>query len=183
MRLPSLQNGTVFECHYDDDGATAQPACQTDGSVWQGAYAGVWHFSEADGTAADSGPHGLDAVPKGQVAESIAVEGVLGTGRQSSSGAEGYLSIPSYDQLKLGGRFTISAWVRANGASGYMRIFSRKRSWTEGSGWEIEMTDGSTVKFSARGAGSVNLAGTFATSLLDGWKHLALVYDDATLRP
>ena len=181
--LPELAQGTVFNCEFNDRLATEFPASQTDGSVWAGAgYAGVWHFSEEEGVAVDSSPNALDAVPMKAVANCKPVPGVIGRGRQNAvGGADGYFSIPSYDQLALGGRFTVAGWFFADEASGYMRLFSRKDSWTEDAGWEFEMSGGSFDKFNARGVGSTSINGTFKTSMKKTWKHIALVYDDATL--
>ena len=180
VRVPSLVSGTVITMTYKDPAVTAQPACQTDGSVWAAAgYAGVWHMNEASGAVADASGHGLTATPAGNTANSIAVTNApIGTARQTAtSTARGYLSIPNYNGLSLGNQFTISGWVYFTGVSGYPRLFSRKNNYTDANGWEIEMQNGSYTKFTARGIGnSSSVAGTIPT-LQKKWVHLAFVYN------
>ena len=66
VRLPAMATNTLFKMTWGDSSVTAQPASQTDGSVWQsGGYVGVWHMNEADGTVADAAGHSLAATPMG----------------------------------------------------------------------------------------------------------------------
>ena len=185
VRVPSLANDAVITMTYQDPSVTAQPACQTDGSVWTSAgYAGVWHMNEASGAVADASGHGLAATPAGNTANSIAVTNApTGTGRQTAtSAARGYLSIPNYNSLSLGNQFTMSGWVYFTGVSGYPRLFSRKNSYADANGWEIEMQSGSYTKFTARGiANSSKVDGTIPT-LQNKWVHLAFVQSGTTRR-
>ena len=183
VRVPSLVSNEVITMTYTDPSVTAQPACQTNGAVWVSAgYAGVWHMNEASGAVADATGHGLDATPKGNTANSIAyADGVVGTARQTAtSAANGYLSVPSYNDLALGNTFTMSGWIYFTGVSGYPRLFSRKKSYGDANGWEIEMKSGSYTGFTARGAGNgSNVGGTIPT-LQNSWVHLAFVYSGTT---
>ena len=184
VRVPSLVSGTVITMTYKDPAVTAQPACQTDGAVWSSAgYAGVWHMNEASGAVADASGHGLAATPAGNTANSIAVTNApTGTGRRTAtSAARGYLSIPNYNSLSLGNQFTVSGWVYFTGVSGYPRLFSRKNSYADANGWEIEMKSGSYTQFTARGIGNGSVVGGTIPTLQNNWVHLAFVYNGTSL--
>ena len=80
VRLPVLERGARFQCWYDDESITEQPASQTDGSVWRpSGYIGVWHMSELD--ARDSTGLGNDGtlVGKDNVSANAIVEGKVGS--------------------------------------------------------------------------------------------------------
>ena len=184
VRVPSLASNEVITMTFKDATVTAQPSCQTDGSVWTPAgYAGVWHMNEASGSVADATGHDLAATPAGNTANSIAVsDAPIGTGRQTATSAgRGYLSIPSYDGLSLGNQFTVSGWVYFTGVSGYPRLFSRKNSYTDANGWEIEMQNGNYTKFTARGAGNGSKVDGTIPTLQKKWVHLAFVYNGTSL--
>ena len=179
VRIPLLQNGTAFECWYDDADASALPGCQGGESVWEGVYAGVWHFSETNGVAYDSTAHDLDAVPQGRTNESVAVEGVVGMARQNAVTADSKtrLLVPSYDDLGLKGTFTFSGWFQANGGNGCMRVVSRKNGYTDQNGWEFELYSDDWKRCWICGAGEKSFYGSLPASLLDVWRHIALVYN------
>ena len=179
VRLPELQNGASFSCHYGDQEATEQPACQNDGSVWSGGYAGVWHFSEADGIAHDSTANRLDAVPQGKTEESIAVEGIIGAGRQNSVSANNptRLLVPSYDHLTLGGHFTVSGWFHAQEPNSFMRLWSRKDPFNEKGGWELEVGSWSYLDYYVYGSNGDGPNGNLPVPLNSCWQHFVIVYD------
>ena len=186
VRVPSLTNDLVFACTYGDPSVTAQPACQTDGSVWtQADYIGVWHMNESSGAVADATGHGLTATPVGNTANSVAFPaGAVGTARQTAtSAAKGSLSIPSYDSHAVGSTFTMSGWVRlsAAGASAHPRLFSRKAYYKDLNGWESVMPPSSFTGFNANGSSSAAVAGDFPTSLQNNWALITFVYNGTTL--
>lgn len=176
VKLPKLGAGTTFSMWY---GGTAAAGDTT--GTWS-AYTGVWHMDEASGSVADATGHGLTASPQGNTANSIAVEGAVGNGRQTAtSAAKGYLSVPNYDSFNLGDTFTMSGWVKMTGCTQYPRVFSRKANYTDANGWEVEMNSGSMANFSARGANNPTYSGTFNPALNTAWSHIALVYNGTTL--
>ena len=183
VRVPSFASNVVITMTYQDPSVTAQPACQTDGSVWTSAgYAGVWHMNEASGAVADASGHGLAATPAGNTANSIAAAGKVGTARQTAtSAASGYLSVPNYNDLALGDTFTMSGWVYFTGISGYPRVFSRKKNYGDANGWEIEMKSGSYTAFTARGVANSKTVGGTIPTLQNSWVHLVFVYDGTAL--
>ena len=150
-------------------------------AVWSD-YVGVWHMDEASGSVADATGHGLTASVMGNAANSVAVAGAVGNGRQTATAAaKGYLSVPNYDRFGLGNTFTMSGWVKMTACTAYPRVFSRKANYTDSNGWEMEMSSGSMANFGARGSNNPSYSGTFNPALNTAWSHLVLVYDGATL--
>ena len=177
VKLPEMDAGTTFSMWYGGAAAAADAT-----GTWS-AFTGVWHMDEASGSVADATGHGLTASPQGNTANSVAVAGPVGNGRQTAtSAAKGYLSVPNYDSFGLGGTFTMSGWVKMTACTAYPRMFSRKANYTDANGWEIEMKNGSMANFTARGSGnSSNVDKPLSTTLQDAWSHLAFVYSGATL--
>lgn len=178
VKVPSLTASTELTAFFGgaaniDNDPTA---------VWSG-YVGVWHMDEASGSVADATGHGLTASVMGNSANSVAVAGAVGNGRQTATAAaKGYLSVPNYDRFGLGSTFTMSGWVKMSACTAYPRVFSRKANYTDANGWEMEMNNGSMATFGARGINnSPGYSGTFSPSLQNAWSHLVLVYDGATL--
>lgn len=186
VRVPSVTKTTTFTMYFCGSDDTANNPAAT----WAGAsYVGVWHMDETSGPVADATGHGLTATPAGVYAASSArytgVDAPVGHARQTGGNAstKGYLSIPSYDSFNVGGNFTMSGWVRATGLANYPRLFSRKNSYTDTNGWEIEMSN-SFTSFKARGASNSPVAsGTFADDgFKNKWMHAAIVYNGKSLK-
>ena len=177
VNIPVVTNGATFYMLYGS--GVAVPAVA---DTWS-RYVGVWHMDEASGSVADATGHGLTASPQGNTANSVAVAGAVGNGRQTAtSAAKGYLSVPNYDSFGLGHTFTMSGWVKMTACTQYPRVFSRKANYTDANGWEVEMNNGSMANFAARGINnSPGYSGTFSPSLQNAWSHLAFVYSGATL--
>jgi len=181
VRVSALSTGATFRMYW---GGTATLGAVDSTETWS-AYAGVWHMNEADGAVADSTGHGLTATPKGDSDISVAVTDVdapTGIGRQTATAAKkSYLSVPTYDSLALGGKFTIMGWAKMTSASGCTRLFSRKNGYKDSNGWETEFGDGSKTAFSARGASESSYSATLP-SLMDAWVHVAIAYDNSTAK-
>ncbi len=187
VRLPVCTNNASFSMTWGDAAIAAQPACQTDGSVWTAAgYVGVWHMSEASGTVADATAHGLTATPGGDyTANSIAVSGKIGNARQNAASASqpGNLVVPNYDAFNVSNTFAVGGWFYlTDNSSSDNRFFSRKETYTESGGWEI-MHKGGQSSLSNR---KINVRGktnskTITSSGLDiagtGWNHFLFVYN------
>jgi hypothetical protein len=146
VRFPVLANNTAVTMTYKDPSATAQPACQTNGSVWTGAnYIGVWHFSEDGGTAADSTGHGLNGAQTGST--SLAPQSKVGGARAVASGA---LQVANYEATYGGATvFSASGWFYCPGVTaGYRSIMNKKTTagaaWNSASGWYLEMNNSLT---------------------------------------
>ncbi|MGI5869063.1 MAG: DUF2341 domain-containing protein [Kiritimatiellia bacterium] len=175
VKVPELAQGTTIYAYYGglDSGV---PSTNT----WSD-YAGVWHMGEDSGTAYDATANNLHGTPSGSKADLMVAypNGVVGKARVNVSGTS-YLSVPDYDALGLGGTFSISGWFLADSVAAYPRLFSRKDSYASTDGWEIEMSNGSTVKASARGASSRSVTIDTPDITVD-WVHLVLVYNGTTL--
>ena len=179
VRLPSLSGTTTsFYLRWND----AAPPAYTPSAVWSGAdFAGVWHMNGASGVVADATGHGLDATPEGNTANSIGVNGAIGTARRTATEAErGYLSIPSYDSLGLESTFVISGWFNLDGIVKEHRLFSRKASYNVANGWEVETPGTAYTTIRARAANDKKFDCTIP-SLKSTWVHLAFIYNDASL--
>ena len=180
VSVPQLSGSTAIFFRYG--AAAADLPANTPEAVWSRAgYVGVWHMAEESDTVADAAGNGLAATPKGGAVECGAVEGVIGNGRCTATTTRGYLSIPDYNALGLGGSFTISAWVKADSVSGYPRIFSRKNAYSDNNGWEIEMSNGSTTTFSARAAGNNTTVSGNLPDVTADWRLVTFAYDGNTL--
>ena len=185
VKVPTVAAGTTFNAYYGND--VDVPSTAT--SVWVG-YKGVWHMNEASGNALDATGNGLDAVPtknsgyKGDPLEDmIGAEGVFGLARINATDAaqkRTYLSVPAYHMTDAS-KFTISGWFRmTDPKTGYARIFSSKKTYSDKYGFEIECAQGSAVKLSPRGASQTAPSVTIP-SLVDNWVHLLFVYDSTTV--
>ena len=105
----------------------------------------------------------------GNAANSVAVEGAVGNGRQTATdAAKGYLSVPNYDRFGLGGTFTMSGWVKMTACTAYPRMFSRKANYTDANGWEMEMSSGSMArhKMLAPSRGRPSSRATWAAAII-----------------
>ena len=193
VRVPSVTKTTTFTMCFCGSDDTVNNSAAT----WTGAnYVGVWHMDEENGTVADATGHGLTATPMGDASVSVRYSGTdapIGHARQTgTSSAKGYLTIADNNLLDVGDTFTMSGWVYFTDIqSGKAeRIFSRKGTYSDQNGWEIEMNAGSDNAFSARGShkdngksggGAVGCTGNFKPSLKNKWTHVALVYNGAQL--
>ena len=178
--LPRMANGTSFYMHYGD---AAPPPCAPS-NVWLNAgYIGVWHMNEASGNVADATGHGLTAIPKGTRAatDSIGTNGVIGVCRQNSrSGTRGsgnnncFLQVaPAAAISAIDGCCTASQWIKLTEVDHRnVRPYSRKTSYSEGGGFECEIT-APTATIRAGGTSNVQLS----LSPVGQWVHLAAVYD------
>ena len=109
--VPVVTNGTTFTMHYGDASVAAQPACQTDGSVWSGAnYKGVWHMDSVD--PADSSPNGFDG--RKQTSNLSVVDGPLGAAVNfpRTTTGDGITCGEVLPNSQLTGGFTIEGWCR-----------------------------------------------------------------------
>ena len=186
VRLPSMQNGTMFMVCWGSPLVTRMDICGD--NVWAD-YAAVWHLGETDGLAFCSTTNALDATPQGATENSIGVDGKVGTARQNAvNGSFGYLKVPYHNKLNLGNQFTVSGWfnVKAHNSKDD-RLFSRKASFNEGIGWEIVVKDNSAATAHVRGPvyqddATHNAKASLSPVLAaNGWQYFTAVYDGANV--
>ena len=109
--VPVVTNGASFTLHYGDTSVAAQPACQTDGSVWSGAnFKGVWHMDSVD--PADSSPNGFNG--RRQTAALSVTTGPLGAAVNfpRTTTGDGISCGEVLANSELTGGFTIEGWCR-----------------------------------------------------------------------
>ena len=181
VKIPSLTADTQITCRYGGPSYKHTPA-----KTWS-AYIGVWHMNEASGNAVDSTGHGLDGVPTGFNTALMVGEATAPTGKgrvnQKASGAgtgsSNRLSIPSYNNyITDHSKFTLSGWFKSTDKAGYPRPLSRKTSYNDTSGWEIQYDSDSATSVSARGSDGKSVVtmknGPDSTA---GWLNLAFVFN------
>lgn len=195
VRLPALQGTeTSFYFRWNDSG----PAENIPSNVWAADYAGVWHMNGASGVTPDSTGHELHAVPK-VVPEkgveskldtfSIGVSGKVGTARQTATSKKesnkecegGYLQIPNYDNLALGGTFAMSGWLYQTSTSGQPGLIGRKPAYNSTHGWEVELKNYTTAKVRGASAADNSTNGMTLHTKQNTWAHLVFVYDNTTV--
>lgn len=179
VKVPSLSAATTISMCYGNNVSVPD---NYPTSVWSD-YVGVWHMAEESGTVADATGNGLTATPKGTTEQMTSVEGVIGGARiNATSAVKNYYSIPSYSGV--GGAFTISAFVKATAKNGYHRLFSRKDSYTEAGGFEVENNNGDLTKYTVRGTNN-DKSGTITVQngAIDAWTHFMLAFNGNAVIP
>ena len=184
VKVPALTATTKIIAKWGDDAVTGKPAEQAKGAVWGAAgYAGVWHFSEENGTAYDSTANGLDGEAKGaNVNELVPYESsVVGKARQITTPTtknKNYFEVAYSSALDLGATLTASGWFKGTAQSNG-RMFSTKSTWNGAAGWETQWKASNQVQ--ARGADGAGVTLTIPSSTQSGWVHLSFVFDGANL--
>ncbi len=184
VRIPSLAKGTTFTMRWGD----ASPAAQTAANTWNVNYVGVWHMGEASGTCANSSQCGskYDAEPVGNATSAsvryAGTDAPVGYARQTAAASgtanAACLSVPSYDDEKVGGVFTMSGWVyMPSYATQWPRLFARVENWNVASGWECQF-ESSATKLQTRGSGSYSskVVATVPT-WIGKWTHFVFTYN------
>ncbi|MBN2309256.1 MAG: DUF2341 domain-containing protein, partial [Candidatus Hydrogenedentes bacterium] len=179
VELPRLaRRDTAILACWGNPAASEPPAYATNGDTWAARYAGVWHFTEADGPRADSSPAANHAEPEGE--PRCDASGVIGAAL-ALDGADDSLVLPGL--LPIGNSdITVSAWVNVPTAgsgglepSERVGILLGNFRDTPCSNWEIRQ--GGELRMFWNG-GEIDQAG--ATDLRDGaWHHVAWVRDKA----
>ena len=188
VRLPVLQGTeTSFYFRWNDSG----PAENISANVWAADYAGVWHMNGALGVTPDSTGNELHAVPKvvptkGDESKldtfSIGVPGKVGTARQtatSNTDEGGYLQIPNYDNLALGGTFAMSGWLYQTHTKDSPGLIGRKPAYNSAQGWEVELKNYTSAK--VRGASGASESAMNLPTAKNTWAHLVFVYNNTTV--
>ena len=190
VKLPALSGtDTSFYFRWNDSG----PAENISANVWAAGYAGVWHMNGASGVTIDSTGHELHAVPKvvpdkGDESKldtfSIGVSGKVGTARQtatSNTNEGGYLQIPNYNNLELGGTFAMSGWLYQTSSYGEPGLIGRKPVYSSTHGWEVELKNWTTAKVRGASADDNSSNGMTLHTKQNTWAHLVFVYNNTTV--
>ena len=150
VRLPSMQNGTLFTMCWGSSLVTLKDVC--DDNVWDG-YVGVWHLKETDDggvTIHDSTTNKLDGIAASDNKGSLAVtDGAVGGARriaQDNYHAAGIIvDVLSSASKKtaaesLGINFSASFWMRADGVVRYSNLIGRRKG-DNGTSWGFRFYD------------------------------------------
>ena len=161
VRIPALTKNLAFECRYDDSAVTAQPASQSDGSVWKpSGYIGVWHMDEVD--AKDSTGLGADGTGKGNQT----TDGAIGPGQLFDGHSKidcGAGPAAAFDK-----GFSVECWVRPD-LFGGDRVFVWK-----GGCFSAKMSSASQLRFTTLGLTHHDIGGA---DLVQGeWSHLVYTF-------
>lgn len=190
VKLPALSGtDTSFYFRWNDSG----PAENISANVWAADYAGVWHMNGASGVTPDSTGNELHAVPKvvptkGDESKldtfSIGVSGKVGTARQtatSNTNEGGYLQIPNYNNLALGGTFAMSGWLYQTSSYGEPGLIGRKPVYSSAHGWEVELKNYTTAKVRGASADDNSSNGMTLHTKEKTWAHVFFVYNNTTV--
>lgn len=177
VKVPTIKAGDTIVCRYGMFKPFTLPA-----GVWS-EYLGVWHFDTiSEGSTPDATGNGLHMTAK-NVTTQVAVDGgqfgnSIVNCAASGSNAGGFLS-PVYTDKFTSSQFTVSGWFNRNGhgANGYERYFSSKASHGDANGFEMENTNGSATKCTARGSAGDAVSVTTPDQFASGWIKYTLVYD------
>ena len=122
VRVPSLVANAVFTMTYADPSVTAQPACQTDGSVWSSAgYAGVWHMNSS--SPADASASGNDGTAVGNAA--VVAAGKIGSALSIPTTADYVTCGQHLANSDIVNGFSVEGWVCQQGYSGNQAFFGK----------------------------------------------------------
>jgi hypothetical protein len=129
VRLPSIDNGTVFYLHYSD--AAVGSSTENKPGVWDANYKGVWHLKETPAGVADEvkdstsngndgtgevGPASFPTQTAGQVDGSLAFDGTL----------ERDVVVPHDASLQFATNMTVSAWAKTTSSDDQSRLIVAK---------------------------------------------------------
>ena len=185
VRVPQIDAGSVIDSIWLYYGNAAPPA-QSQGEVWSGTYAGVYHLSDnpfldtiRDSTGAN------DGVPQGSMNAANQKAGIAG-GALDFDGVDDYIAlgtgnhVPAFD-VGPGMERTVEAWLRTSGG-GVRPVVGQEASC---SGWALTMLDDGTLQGSLFLDQNGFCPATHvyvpespeATYDDDQWHHVALVLD------
>jgi hypothetical protein len=142
-------------------------------------FEGVWHLGEAIGAVRDATRNGFAGSRNGSASR---VPGQIGYAQVFRTDGD-FFDLGNVCNPDTSG-FTVSAWVKPSGTSGYRAILSKSAgdAPTANYGWLFEVgKDGALAAFTASAAGSWGDEGTFVSAsnifLADTttWHHVAVV--------
>lgn len=203
VKVPTLTATTRIWAWSGHDPLSSAPSYYVrKGAVWTGGTAGTWHFDEQVVDNQSTGAHD-DATGNGLTARqnrNVSVAGVVGgaqrTIRDGTNSEYMQVTNSTAAALDTGSAFTLSGWLRWDGAAppGNSRIASRKNAHDNGDGWElIQLKDTSSpVRYPllVRGAGNLITARfdglstnpPYINLFNTGWWHLTMVYQGTMVR-
>ena len=167
VKIPSINNGTVFYIYYGNASIGASTEQAT--SVWDSNYKGVWHMGEASGNISDSTSNGYTGT---DYASATGKTGKIGSGQQFD-GTNDYFDITGLTWTPT--TFSVEWWINPTSNADYNQGIAAHGSWgaynchSDVNGGGYCGTD-TTNRFTPTQLPS----GTYATS---AWNHFVFTYD------
>jgi hypothetical protein len=184
VKLPVVSHtvDTVFYMSYGNPSASNQ---QSQTSVWDSNYQGVWHLSNGTTlSASDSTSHGNN----GTIANATAIAGQI-DGGASFNGSNAYVDFGGAPSLQITASMTVESWINVSGfpgATNAVGVFGMGYNWGfNNTGWIVYLgTDGGSnhyFKWTCNNNGSDHGTGSLVTTISSGtWHHLVGTFDGAT---
>jgi hypothetical protein len=166
VQVPSLSQDTSIWASWGDTAQNSQQAYTTNGAVWDGGYAGVWHLDETNSVEdlRDSTSNGNDGTDNGT--ENTA--SVIASGQSFTKADEDYIDCGNDASLEITGNLTLSVWAKLDTTSGNYALLSKRVS---ANGYELLVKTGSTT---ISLLGDNNAAATGITWDTNTWHHYAV---------
>ena len=153
------------------------------GAPYTAGMVAEWRLDECSwngttGEVKDSGQNALDGTAMGN-ATTIGSGKVCRAGYFDGSGD--YVEVPSSDELKLTGPFTLSLWVKVyQNASDWVRLAGKGNSTNRNYG--LWLATNGTILFQIYSDGGYGNAQTTVTVNDGNWHHVVGVYDQSTMK-
>jgi hypothetical protein len=190
VQVPLLASSTRVWFHAGNSEVAGYPSYYArQGGAWTPEFKGVWHLGEnvvnnqTAGVHADATANRLEALQRGNAP----VAGIVGKAQRTEKANNEYLIVTNKlsAALDVGSQFTLSSWVRWEGAAptSNSRMFARKNTFQDPNGFEIiQLYQAASPQhqFWVRGAGSSNPA-TYACTTVSAvsttWWHMTVVFN------
>ena len=179
VNVPELTSNTVIRAYWGlrSGGALDYPAHE----AWAD-YVGVWHFSEAGGSARDSSGNGYDTTDGGGTVSNLDARVGLSRNINATSLGTGVTNLKSAESAKPISdiaRFAVSGWMHSTvDVTGWPSVFLKGSS-NPRSGWYVEFEKSPTIVTGA-GSGSKSTFVTLPTSIYGNWIYLTVVFNDTS---
>lgn len=186
VNVPELTSNTVIRACWGFKPGR-EPLDRPSDEAWTD-YVGVWHFSEASGSARDSSGNGYNATCSAATTSNVNAKVGLSrntTGTTFVTSVSNLANTGNKKPLTTVSKFTASGWMLSTLDIGvgsnakYPQMMRNKNVWSDGTGW-FTGYEGSSVKFNAVGSGGTRTIPDLPTSVYNNWVYLSIVYDGAT---
>ncbi len=176
VRLPRLASSNELLWAFWGNPGAAAPPDGTNGAVWSGGYAAVWHLSEGGvgrrHDATSNRNHGTPALYNGDEA----TNGIIG-GADSFDGARpnnaDRIDVPDSDSLDATNRLTLESWIKADSFPYWSEIIAKYLPVTNNACYQYRVTATAQIEIWL----ATNQFTTPATVSTGRWSHLVLTFD------
>ncbi|MCH8475935.1 MAG: DUF2341 domain-containing protein, partial [Opitutales bacterium] len=192
VRVPEVSGSeTTVRMKWNDPDQTTQPGYVTDGSVWAGTFASVWHLGEESGSRLDAGPSGRHAQVHGPVQQ---VEGIVGYA-SLMDGSDGGTALRAGEHLYPEHQFTDAfhlegwMWIHPGADIRKRELLSQEDTYWGGRGYRLGF-DNEQARIAigveagaSSGDGREMQEVDYPGGVPEGeWFHVATSWEDGTIR-